>query len=73
MEPPATWTTFAIASEDLSGEVIGRTDHSTPVSEGDVIGLAGPAGARRYRVERVTQVLSRVDYRDFRSKAALSS
>jgi hypothetical protein len=57
MDPPATWTTFAIASEDLSGEIIGRTDHGTPVNEGDVIGLAGPAGARRYRVERVLYLI----------------
>lgn len=53
MEPPVTWTTFAMASEDLSGAVLGRTEGGAPLSEGDVIGLAGPAGARRYRVERV--------------------
>jgi hypothetical protein len=53
MDPPATWTTFALASEDLTGPVIGRTDGGAPVSEGDVIGLTGPSGSGRYRVERV--------------------
>jgi hypothetical protein len=53
MEPPTTWTTFAIASEDLTGPVLGRIDGGTPLSEGDVIGLAGPRGSGRYRVERV--------------------
>jgi hypothetical protein len=57
MEPPATWTTFAIASEDLSGQVLGRTDGGTPLSVGDIIGLAGPNGARRYRVERVLYLI----------------
>ncbi len=53
MEPPTTWTTFAIASDDLSGEVLGRTDGGAPLREGDVIGLSGPMGSHRYRVERV--------------------
>ena len=53
MDPPTTWTTFAISSEDLTGPVLGRTDGGAPVSEGDVIGLTGPAGSGRYRVERV--------------------
>lgn len=53
MDVPATWTTFAIASDDLSGPVLGRTDGGAPLSEGDVIGLADASGARRYRVDRV--------------------
>lgn len=56
-EPPATWTTFALTSDDLSGEVLGRTDVSAPLSEGDVIGLAGREGPRRYRVDRVLMLI----------------
>ncbi len=53
MDPPTTWTTFAITSDDLSGPVLGRTEGGAPLNAGDVIGLSGPAGARRYRVDRV--------------------
>jgi hypothetical protein len=53
MEPPVTWTTFALTSEDLTGPVLGRTDGGAPLSAGDVIGLSGPRGAKRYRVDRV--------------------
>lgn len=52
-----TWTTFALASEDLTGPVIGRTDGGAPVTEGDIIGLTGPGGSGRYRVERVVYLV----------------
>lgn len=56
-EPPATWTTFAIASDDLSGPILGRTEGGSAVQAGDVIGLAGPRGSHRYRVERVLNLI----------------
>lgn len=57
MEIPVTWTTFALSTDDLTGEVLGRTDLGAPLSEGDVIGLSGPQGARKYRVDRVLQLV----------------
>ena len=53
METPVTWTTFALASDDLSGHVLGRIDGGGRLCEGEVIGLAGPSGHKRYRIERV--------------------
>ena len=53
MESPITWTTFALHSDDLSGHILGRIDGGGPLNEGEVIGLAGPAGPKRYRIERV--------------------
>ncbi len=50
---PIRWTTFAIASDDLSGQVLGRIDGGDPLSPGDTIGLRSPGGIRRFRVERV--------------------
>jgi hypothetical protein len=47
------WTTFAIASEDLSGPVLGRIDGGDPLSPGDTIGLRAPNGVKRFRVDRV--------------------
>ncbi len=56
-DPPATWTTFVINSDDLSGDVLGRIEGGAPLTSGDVIGLAGPQGAKRYRVERVLHLV----------------
>ncbi len=51
-------TTFALASEDASGEVLGRVVTPTEFSSGDVIqmGLEGNSDARMYRVIRVLQL-----------------
>lgn len=48
-------TTFALASEDASGEVLGRLITGTEFSAGDVIQMATEAGgeARYYKVIRV--------------------
>ena len=50
------WTTFALASEDASGQVLGRMDTDTEFTIGDVIQVEtrGPgSGPRRYKVIRV--------------------
>lgn len=48
-------TTFALASEDASGRVLGRTITPTEFSAGDTIQMAveGSSDARVYRVIRV--------------------
>ena len=53
MDEAPRWTTFAIASEDLSGPVLGRIDGGDPLSVGDTIGLRSPSGVKRFRVERI--------------------
>ncbi|MGH2604673.1 MAG: hypothetical protein ACRDJ9_35440 [Dehalococcoidia bacterium] len=53
MDEAPRWTTFAIASEDLSGPVLGRIDGGDPLSVGDAIGLRSPNGVKRFRVERI--------------------
>ena len=52
MEGPR-WTTFAIASEDLTGPVLARIEGGEPLSPGDTIGLRSSTGIQRFRVERV--------------------
>jgi len=49
------WTTFALASEDATGQVIGRVVTPTEFSAGDVIQMAGEGGQdqRLYKVIRV--------------------
>ena len=49
------WTTFALASEDASGRVLGRVMTPTEFSAGDVIqmGVEGGGESRVYRVIRV--------------------
>jgi hypothetical protein len=49
------WTTFALASEDASGEVLGRVVTPTEFSAGDVIQMAseGSPDSRLYKVIRV--------------------
>jgi len=47
------WTTFAIASDDLTGPVLGRVDGGDPLSAGDMIGLRAPNGVKRFRVQKV--------------------
>ncbi len=51
-------TTFALASEDASGEVLGRLVTPTEFSAGDVIQMAseGSADARFYKVIRVLKL-----------------
>jgi hypothetical protein len=48
-------TTFALASEDASGKVLGRLITATEFSAGDVIQVASDGGgeARNYKVIRV--------------------
>ncbi len=48
-------TTFALASEDASGEILGRLVTPTEFSAGDVIQMATEegAGSRLYKVIRV--------------------
>ncbi len=48
-------TTFALASEDASGKVLGRLITATEFSAGDVIQVAADGGgeARNYKVIRV--------------------
>jgi hypothetical protein len=53
MDATPRWTTFAIASDDLTGPVLGRIDGGDPLSPGDTIGLRSPQGIKRFRVERV--------------------
>ena len=53
MDETPRWTTFAIASEDLTGPVLGRIDGGDPLSLGDTIGLRSRSGIKRFRVERV--------------------
>jgi hypothetical protein len=53
MNETPRWTTFAIESEDLTGQVIGRVDGGDPLSPGDTVGMRGPNGIKRFRVSRV--------------------
>ncbi len=53
MNETPRWTTFAIASEDLTGQVLGRVDGGDPLSPGDTIGLRSPTGIKKFRVDRV--------------------
>ncbi len=53
------WTTFALASEDASGQVIGRMDTTTEFTQGDVIQVetrGSGSGSRQFRVIRVLQL-----------------
>ena len=52
---PAVWTTFALASEDATGKVLGRVVTTTDFSAGDVIQMAAEGGGdgRVYKVIRV--------------------
>jgi hypothetical protein len=52
------YTTFALASEDASGRVLGRIVTPTEFSAGDVSQLANDGGdkARTYKVIRVLQL-----------------
>ena len=49
------YTTFALASEDASGQVLGRLMTPTSFAPGDIIqmGAADEAEGRKYRVIRV--------------------
>lgn len=53
MDETPRWTTFAISSEDLTGQVLGRVDGGDPLAVGDTIGLRSPTGVKRFRVDRV--------------------
>jgi hypothetical protein len=53
MNETPRWTTFAIESEDLTGQVIGRVDGGDPLSPGDTVGMRAPGGIKRFRVSRV--------------------
>ncbi|HZU77516.1 MAG TPA: hypothetical protein VFA70_12185 [Dehalococcoidia bacterium] len=53
------WTTFALASEDATGRVLGRMDTDTDFSPGDAIQVetrGAGAGSRRYKVIRVLEL-----------------
>jgi len=52
---PGMYTTFALASEDASGRVLGRVMTPTEFSAGDVIQMASEGGQdpRLYKVIRV--------------------
>jgi hypothetical protein len=50
------YTTFALASEDATGQVLGRMDTPTDFTPGDVIQVetrGTESGSRRYKVIRV--------------------
>jgi len=55
VQDSAMHTTFALASEDASGKVLGRLITATEFSAGDVIQVASDGGgeARNYKVIRV--------------------
>ena len=53
MNETPRWTTFAIESEDLTGQVLGRVDGGDPLSPGDTVGMRAPGGIKRFRVSRV--------------------
>ena len=53
MNDTPRWTTFAIASDDLTGQVLGRVDGGDPLNPGDTIGLRSPTGIKRFRVDKV--------------------
>lgn len=53
MDDTPRWTTFALTSEDLTGQVLGRIEGGEPLVRGDTVGLRSPTGVRRFRVDRV--------------------
>lgn len=53
MNETPRWTTFAVASDDLSGPVLGRVDGGDPLSTGDTVGLRSQSGVKRFRVTSV--------------------
>lgn len=53
MNETPRWTTFAVASDDLSGPVLGRVDGGEPLSAGDTVGLRSQTGVKRFRVASV--------------------